>query len=949
MKKLLSLPPNLVDCFHEITNTDHSNWFCTNDPIGAKLGSGGGTTWALTKAQEAQWIKEGERAIILHAGGQSRRLPAYAPSGKILTPIPVFRWARGQRLSQSLLDLQLPLYEEMMKIAPQSLTTMVVSGDVYIRANQPLQPIPEADIVCYGLWVEPSLAKNHGVFVSKRNTPDTLEYMLQKPSIETLANLMQEHYFLMDIGIWIFSDKAIRLLKKRSLKDPQKFASSALIHSKSEATTLQAEDLHFYDMYSEFGLALGANPRIIDSELNDLKVAILPLEGGEFHHYGTSSEMISSTVKVQNTIIDQREIMRKGVKVHPCIFIQNADCKLTMTVDNANTWIENSHIASTWKLGGENIITGVPRNNWHLSLPKSRCIDIVPIGENQWVVRPYAYNDPHPSWLFENLGLSVCNNPQTEARIYPIVDDIESMGIVADWMLNGNDKQSKGESIWMNCKKMTADEISAYANLRRLTAQRTAFRNGNWSQLAANWEKSVFYQLNLKDAAEEFLHAGIPEPAPLPETASRVTRISDAMFRATLLNLQAKESGSDTKEEAKRYESTAFSLMREGLTETLIQRQTPHLNVYSDQIVWSRCPVRIDLAGGWTDTPPYSLMTGGNVVNIAIELNGQPPIQVYIKPCKERHIILRSIDLGASERIETFEDLQQFNRIGSPFSIPKAALVLAGFSNRFSAQTYRSLSEQLDDFGSGIEMTMLSAIPAGSGLGTSSILAATVLGAINDFCGLNWDKFEISNRTLVLEQLLTSGGGWQDQYGGVMHGVKLLQTSPGWQQQPLIRWLPDTLWTSPNYTKCHLLYYTGITRTAKGILDDIVRGMFLNETNRLETLAQMKQHALDLYDVIQRGDFNSMGQLIAKTWRQNQDLDGGTNPPSVQAISNLIDDLCLGYKLPGAGGGGYLYMVAKDPEAATRIRKILSTNPPNDKARFVEMTLSQKGLEITKS
>ena len=92
-----------------------------------------------------------------------------------------------------------------------------------------------------------------------------------------------------------------------------------------------------------------------------------------------------------------------------------------------------------------------------------------------------------------------------------------------------------------------------------------------------------------------------------------------------------------------------------------------------------------------------------------------------------------------------------------------------------------------------------------------------------------------------------------------------------------------------------------------------------------------------------------MGQLIAKTWRQNQDLDGGTNPPSVQAISNLIDDLCLGYKLPGAGGGGYLYMVAKDPEAATRIRKILSTNPPNDKARFVEMTLSQKGLEITKS
>jgi len=58
------------------------------------------------------------------------------------------------------------------------------------------------------------------------------------------------------------------------------------------------------------------------------------------------------------------------------------------------------------------------------------------------------------------------------------------------------------------------------------------------------------------------------------------------------------------------------------------------MNVYPDQIVWGRSPVRIDLAGGWTDTPPYCLMEGGSVVNMAIELNGQPPIQVYAKPSK---------------------------------------------------------------------------------------------------------------------------------------------------------------------------------------------------------------------------------------------------------------------------------------------------------------------------
>jgi galactokinase/mevalonate kinase-like predicted kinase len=92
-----------------------------------------------------------------------------------------------------------------------------------------------------------------------------------------------------------------------------------------------------------------------------------------------------------------------------------------------------------------------------------------------------------------------------------------------------------------------------------------------------------------------------------------------------------------------------------------------------------------------------------------------------------------------------------------------------------------------------------------------------------------------------------------------------------------------------------------------------------------------------------------MGSLIAKTWQQNQALDSGTNPAGVQTITRQIEDLCLGYKLPGAGGGGYLYMVAKDEEAAARIKNILSANPLNNKARFVNMSLSQKGLEISKS
>ena len=63
----------------------------------------------------------------------------------------------------------------------------------------------------------------------------------------------------------------------------------------------------------------------------------------------------------------------------------------------------------------------------------------------------------------------------------------------------------------------------------------------------------------------------------------------------------------------------------------------------------------------------------------------------------------------------------------------------------------------------------------------------------------------------------------------------------------------------------------------------------------------------------------------------------------------MVDDLCLGYKLPGAGGGGYLYMVAKDPEAAARIRQVLTVNRVNANARFVNMSLSAKGLQVSRS
>src|SRR5690554_7208672 len=223
MRRLLSLPPNAVKDYTQLHHRSGKEWFCTSDPRDKRLGSGSGTTWLLEECYREEnpgvdfndWLLA-EKRIMIHAGGQSRRLPAYAVTGKISLPVPVFRWARGQRLSQDLLSLQLPLYEKIMKLAPENLHTLIVSGDVYIHAGESLQEIPEADVVCYGLWVDSSLATRHGVFAAKRNSPEVLDRMLQKPSLEVLEGLSRTHFVLMDIGLWLLSDRAVDLLRERS-------------------------------------------------------------------------------------------------------------------------------------------------------------------------------------------------------------------------------------------------------------------------------------------------------------------------------------------------------------------------------------------------------------------------------------------------------------------------------------------------------------------------------------------------------------------------------------------------------------------------------------------------------------------------------------------------------------------------------------------------------------
>ncbi len=161
---LLSLPPNMCGHLADCEPSVADRAFATFDPPGQQLGSGGGTAYVLEQA----WRESGEVSfsrwlgtsgkLVLHGGGESRRLPPYAAPGKLFIPIPVFRWALGQRLDQTLLDLAEPTLQRLAQAASAHTRVMVASGDVLVHLKGEIPPVPDADVVFFGLWSKPEEA-----------------------------------------------------------------------------------------------------------------------------------------------------------------------------------------------------------------------------------------------------------------------------------------------------------------------------------------------------------------------------------------------------------------------------------------------------------------------------------------------------------------------------------------------------------------------------------------------------------------------------------------------------------------------------------------------------------------------------------------------------------------------------------------------------------------------
>lgn len=222
-----------------------------------------------------------------------------------------------------------------------------------------------------------------------------------------------------------------------------------------------------------------------------------------------------------------------------------------------------------------------------------------------------------------------------------------------------------------------------------------------------------------------------------------------------------------------------------------------------------------------------------------------------------------------------------------------------------------------------------------------------MLACIARILGENLSMEDLITRTSMLEQVMTTAGGWQDQIGGIVPGVKLIRTDPGPGQVPRLHWVRFDTSPGSALSSRLLLYYTGYKRMAKNILQKVVGRYLARDPEAVSIIHQLKDLAEKMERDLGAADVNGFARGVDRYWQLKKELDPGSTSPKIESLLKSIDRYLLARLLPGAGGGGFIFMIARDEQAVLHIREFLNRNRPNEQARFFDWDCDAKGLSVT--
>ena len=357
--------------------------------------------------------------------------------------------------------------------------------------------------------------------------------------------------------------------------------------------------------------------------------------------------------------------------------------------------------------------------------------------------------------------------------------------------------------------------------------------------------------------------------------------------------------------------------------------------IVRDKFVLSVAPVRVDLAGGWSDTPPITYEFGGSVTGMAVLVDGCFPLSCRCRLVSGKTgVFLRTElrDISSGSLLSTMQDeitemshLSDFRDPSASCALLKAALVCLGMVSEEEIRINSlDIQKLINEFCSSpkdnmrIEIITTSLLGMGTGMGTSSILGACILQSLATCVGIGRLSEDcLIHAVLVLEQLLSSGGGWQDQAHGILPGIKTVTSAPTIPIDIDVNPVSLSIQDLSTLEGKLLFAYTGKTRLAKNILQQVLRRWARRTDEIVETVKGLVDHSVAVRKALETNSWDKLGEYMYQAYKLKCVMAGegsGAEPESVKIfVSEMMErNQIAGATLCGAGGGGFLLLLLSE-------------------------------------
>ena len=908
---------------------DRTRTLVVPDPGGRRVGSGGATLNALRAVSEAGG-EGSHRILLVHSGGDSRRVPWASLTGKVFLPVPLL--ADPDRPAPALLDHLLALCMPLAFRLPRG-GLVTLAGDVLPLFDAARLAPPAAGAMVITTLVPLDLAGKHGVIVG--DAQGEAVRLLQKPSPDALAAagaLVEGGSARLDTGIWLFTGRA----------------HEGLLSSSGPSFGRLLDDGGACSLYEEIASAFvpAEAPRLANlawagplcRAVGDQRLFHHDAREMAFLHFGTTAEILEHYGRPWYGGLLRRLMAEDGPLAAPDALIVESELHHDARVGGGSL-VCGCRLGEGADVGRRCVVAGLDDGGETLDLPDNFCLWQVPVRSGPdggpGVVFPCCgADDPPddpgdrgtfcnqhlPQWMADH-GVTAgdlwpADGPRTlwHARLFP-VQALPASLQMTQWMLGDGRGGGAARSLerWRRSTRVSLGMLPGLADPGRWQSRREAVHTG---LLLRALHGAVTRQLdrNVRALAGQLRGEGLRARAASladrwrPEADRGAAASRRLQIRADLLGA----AGADT--EANDHAARAFSAVQAEVARAVKYTEAVPVCGRPARVVSVDLPVRFDISGGWSDTPPYCLERPALVLNLAMELNGDRPVKVRAETLERPVWEMENLDLGARETVSESGGTSAFS-FDDPFLLVKTALRITGFGGPGGITQ-------------GVRIRTEAAVPKGSGLGTSSILGAAVVRALQQLAGRADDTETVSDLVLVLEQQMRTGGGWQDQIGGLVPGVKCISSVP---RRPLrIRVEPVPLMpeVAAELETRFVVAFTGQQRLARNILQRVVERYLRREARTLDAIRRLVELAEDGRAALAMGRLDDVGRVLGEAWDVLQQLTPECGNPYIDGLFRALEDLAVGGKLAGAGGGGFLGVMARDIEAAARIRRLLPTLDP---------------------